>query len=243
MNVRPLPPRERARAALAQTFAISSCPAASPAPSTPDGVRTSQWKHALRGLKALEGTSGVLYLHERGLGVETALAAGTRFSSDFMDRPAIVFPLRNRQGQLVGVQGRYVDGRDQPKARTLGEKRSGLFLAAGALDATMPALLVTEAPLDALSLAQAGYPAVAMCGTEPPTWFHRLTAFRRVLLAFDADEAGDRATEKITPVLESFGARCGRLRPEGAKDWNELIQREGRDYLADFLALRVLTGG
>lgn len=94
----------------------------------------------------------------------------------------------------------------------------------GALDAQLPALLVTEAPLDALSLAEAGYPAVAVCGTEASAWMHRASAFRRVLLAFDADEAGDRAADKIAPHLASFGARPQRLRPEGAKDWNEMLQ-------------------
>lgn len=238
----PLPRRERARAALAQTFAVPSAPVTSPDCPEPNEAAKAGWKCALRGLQALSETRGSVYLHERGMSVETASAAGTRYSSNFLGRPAVVFPLRDRQGKLVGAQGRYVDGRDQPKARTLGDKRSGLFLTDGALDATMPVLLVTEAPLDALSLAQVGYPAVAVCGTEPPTWFHRLAAFRRVLLAFDADEAGDRAASKIAPLLTSFGARCERLRPEGAKDWNELLQREGRDALADFLAFRVLAG-
>lgn len=235
----PLPRRERARAALAQTFAVPVAPALPRA----DKGAAATWKHLLQGLQPLDETRGAFYLRERGLSLPTALGADARFCADFLGRPAVVFPLRDRQGKLVGAQGRYVDGHDQPKARTLGDKRCGLFVAKGALDAAMPALLVTEAPLDALSLAQAGYPAVAVCGTEPPTWFHRLAAFRRVLLAFDADEAGDRAADKVAPLLSSFGARCERLRPEGAKDWNELLQHAGQHDLADFLALHVLSGG
>lgn len=104
----------------------------------------------------------------------------------------------------------------------------------------LPALIVAEAPLDALSLAEAGYPAVALCGTDEPAWLHRICAFRRVLLAFDADEAGDRAGERLAPLLSSFGAKCERLRPEGGKDWNEVLQA-GREALGDWLALRVLT--
>ena len=139
-----------------------------------------------------------------------------------------------------------MDGRDRPKARTLGDKRASLFATDGAFSPTLPALIVTEAPLDALSLAHASYPALAVCGTEPPVWFHRLCAFRRVLLAFDADEAGERAADKLAPILESYGARCERLAPDadlgGAKDWNEALQSQGRDDLADWLAARVLVG-
>lgn len=248
----PLPRRERARAGLAQAFAL---PVAAPTlmsavvETTPDAMpdkpTVETWKRDLRGLRALDGTRAVAYLCGRGLPADVASAAGARFSPNFMGRPAIVFPLRDQAGALRGAHARYVDGRDRPKARTLGDKRESLFATAGAFSPFLPALIVTEAPLDALSLAHASYPALAVCGTEPPVWFHRLCAFRRVLLAFDADAAGERAADKLAPMLESFGARCERLAPDddfgGAKDWNEALQTQGRDNLADWLAARVLV--
>lgn len=261
-----LPRRERARLGLSQAFALPAPIVAEPTDEALPEVGEAQppiaaWKRELRGLRPLDDTRGAAYLRGRGLDGEIAAAAGARFSPDFMGRPAIVFPLRGPlsaakcsgeggshrrcsealYGPLRGVHARYVDGRDRPKARTLGDKRLSLFATAGAFSPILPALIVTEAPLDALSLAQASYPALALCGTEPPTWFHRLAAFRRVLLAFDADDAGERAADKLAPVLESFGARCERLTPESAKDWNEALQNEGRDALADWLAARVLV--
>ncbi len=246
----PLPRRERARASLAQAFALSTptppdaVVEASPA-ATPDKPEIESWKRDLRGLRSLDGTRAVAYLGGRGLPADVAGAAGARFSPNFMGRPAIVFPLRDQSGALRGVHARYVDGRDRPKARTLGDKRESLFATADAFSPILPALIVTEAPLDALSLAHASYPALAVCGTEPPVWFHRLCAFRRVLLAFDADDAGERAADKLVPMLESFGARCERLMPDddlgGAKDWNEALQTQGCDNLADWLAARVLV--
>ena len=253
-----LPRRERTRAALAQTFALPpstrTTPQATaelviknsreiPAPQQLNGEQSKAdqskgWKHALHSIVPLDGTRGMAYLQGRGLSLETAHTAGTRFSSDFMGRPAVVFPLRDQKGVLRGGHGRYVDGKDRPKARTVGDKKRALFVTQGALDPELPALIVTEAPLDALSLAEAGYPAVAVCGTEPPTWFHRVGAFRRVLLAFDADDAGDRAGEKLWPLLESFGARCERLRPEGGKDWSDVLL-QGKEALSDWLAWRV----
>ncbi len=234
----PMERRQRAQMALTRAFAV---PTAAPVKSAADSQNVS-WKRALRGLQPLNETRSAIYLEDRGLSVETVTLSGARFSPTFLGRPAVVFPLRDQSGALVGAQGRYVDGHDKPKARTLGDKRASLFATRDALNADLPALIVTEAPLDALSLAEAGYPAVALCGTQAPKWLHRVGAFRRVLLAFDADDAGDLAGEKLRPLLCSFGARCERLRPEGAKDWNEMLQASGRDALADFLAARVLLG-
>ena len=251
----PLPRRERARLGLSQAFALPVPPSDEPdapaevAPASPEAAPekppVAQWKRDLRALQPLGGTRGVSYLHGRGLPAGIATSAGARFSPSFMGRPAVVFPLRDQAGVLRGAHARYVDGRDRPKARTLGDKRDSLFASADALSPSLPALILTEAPLDALSLAQASYPAVALCGTEPPHWIHRLCAFRHVMLAFDADDAGERAAEKLAPLLESFGAHCHRLAPdadlEDAKDWNEALQIVGSDALSDWLAARVLT--
>jgi DNA primase len=92
-------------------------------------------------------------------------------------------------------------------------------------------LVVTEAPLDALSLAAVGVPALALCGTHAPAWLPLVAAFRRVALAFDADGAGDQAAALLGPLLRSFGARPERWRPEGGKDWNELLTRQGSQRL------------
>ena len=246
-----LPRRERARLGLAQVFnapvvqtPVCGHPSEDGGKGQVDSLaegqsRSGAWKRELQNLRSLEETDGALYLRGRNLSVPTVGAAGTRFCSSFMGRPALVFPLRDQSGQLQGAHARYVDGRDRPKARTLGYKNNAFFATANALDPMLPALIVTEAPLDALSLAEVGYPAVALCGTHPPRWMHRVCAFRRVLLAFDADDAGDSAAEKLGPDLEMFGARCERLRPEDFKDWNEAVQA-GRDELADWLASQIL---
>ena len=247
---------------------VAEAPAPEAAPIEPPAQpEVTPWKRELRALCPLDDIRprrcpGAAYLRGRGLDVATAKASGARFSPNFMGRPAIVFPLRGLlrvsdgfgevevarpasralYGPLRGVHARYVDGRDRPKARTLGDKRESLFATADAFSPALPALIVTEAPLDALSLAACGYPAVAFCGTQPPMGLHRASAFRRVLLAFDADGAGERAADALAPVLESFGARCERLTPQGAKDWNEALCNDGRDALADWLAARVLLG-
>jgi hypothetical protein len=88
----------------------------------------------------------------------------------------------------------------------------------------------------------AGCPALAFIGTSGPRWLHIACGLRRVILAFDADEAGDKAAAKIAALLQPYGARCERLRPDGAKDWNAMLQVLGSDGLADWLASRLGLG-
>jgi hypothetical protein len=228
--------RDRERAKLKKAFELppvsGSATINDPAGAPPD------WKKHLRHLAPLQGTPGADYLIGRSLSVELCHAAGVRFCGDWLGRAAVVFPIRNQAGVLVAAQGRYIDGRNDPKARTVGPKKRGAFITAGVWES--PAVIATEAPLDALSVASAGYPALALCGKDAPAWLPKVCAFRRVLLAFDADEAGDQAASELAATLTSYGARAERLRPEGAKDWNELLQSTGREGLADWLAVPVL---
>jgi hypothetical protein len=100
---------------------------------------------------------------------------------------------------------------------------------------------LTEAPFDALTLALCGVPAVALCGSSAPPEFLTRGAFgRRYWLAFDADEAGDKAAEAIGASLKRSGGLVERLRPSSAKDWNEALQAGGVVWDRTEEALRAL---
>ncbi|MCE5199864.1 toprim domain-containing protein [bacterium] len=96
---------------------------------------------------------------------------------------------------------------------------------------------MTEAPIDALSLALAQMPAIALCGTSGlPSWLVTRMAkpaapgrSRTVYLAFDADPAGDAAAAKIEGQLSLV--HCARLRPQSAKGWNAMLSTQGLDSL------------
>ena len=183
--------------------------------------------------------AAIAYLQKRGITLECARENEVRFVARWHGRPTLGFPFKAPGGEVVALAGRALrdGGMDKPAS---GPKKAGAFWATalgfGALDATLPAIILCEAPFDALSLALAGYPALALGGTNAPAWLHQKCAFRRVLLAFDADEAGDAAALKIGLNLASFGANCQRLRPQGAKDWNELLQRGGNEALEEVVA-------
>jgi DNA primase len=239
--------REIARRRVAQAFALSESRVDEAKPRTTETA--NNWRQQLRGLCPLNGTSGAKYVQRRGVALEVAHVAGARFSANFYGRAAVVFPIRDRSAALVAASGRYIDGRDNPKTRIAGAKRDGVFCAPVQLpsgrtlqpfDKDAPAIILTEAPIDALSIATAGFPAIALCGTSGAAWLHHACGLKRVFLAFDADDAGDNAAVALTRELTTYGASCERLRPDNAKDWNETLCTSGAVELTELLAASVL---
>ena len=229
------------------------------APTTASDDTGANWREQWRGAVELTGTPGAAYLHGRGIPLDAAQLAGVRFSSNWMRSQkwrgcaAAVFPIRDRAGEVIAAQGRRIEKTTGPNALTSGPKSRGVFAAparAGArvwqpFDPDGPGVFLCEAPIDALSLAACGFPALALCGingdaTTGPAWLRLACGLKSVYLAFDADEAGDSAARAMAALLGTYGARCETLRPDGAKDWNEALQASGRDALSDWIAARVL---
>jgi hypothetical protein len=225
-------PRLTGRAAALRAFGLHSAPQAPPAPpaqatATPPPP-AKDWQSQIAGARAITDTPGARYLERRSISAEVAAAAGVEFSPDFYGRPAVLFPVVDQAGDLVAVTGRHMDA-CTPKAHTAGPKSRGVFVTPGALQASP--LIVTEAPIDALSLAVCGFPAIAINGTSWPAWLPTAAAFRAVIVALDADAGGDEAAAKLTPALQAFGAKVERWRPSAGKDWNEALRTGGADAL------------
>lgn len=219
--------REFARRKSEQFFKI-------PEPAEPPESETAgTWRDQLQGERVLDATTAETYLQSRGINIEVAKASGAVYAPKFYGRPSVVFPICDRDGQQTGVSGRYFHPDATPKTRIAGTKKNGLFATVGALSSDT--IIITEAPIDALSIATAGYAAVALCGTSAPNWVHLACGLKRVVLAFDADRAGDKAAEALEAFISPFGARCERLRPEDTKDWNEALQCDS-DALSAMLA-------
>jgi DNA primase len=198
---------------------------------------------------AFVGSPAVKYLADRGISENVAWKSGCGYSGEWghwekqneewvllaRDR-RVIFPIYDRQGSLVAISSRAIDSNHHgSKAITRGPKSQGVFATAGALKSEM--LVITEAPIDALSLATAGFASIALIGTSWPDWLRFQGAFRKVAIATDADQAGDEAAVKLTNVLRGMGAVCHRLRPEGGKDWNELLIANGRIKFIEMMKL------
>ena len=242
------PADHRARMGRALARATRPRPVATvPEPKPGTWPWAAQWDASVP-LTAREAMPAAEYVMGRGIRWGPAHDAGARFhprygtgqSIDTPDGrrwrdpgPAIVFPLTapgsgTGTWALTGVSGRYLDGREAQGWRKVqtGGGGGGVFATLRAAHAD--ALVLVEGPMDALAWAQEGIPAIAV-GTALPGWLATLVLDRVVILAQDADTAGDAAAERHTPVLTGWGARVSRKRPRAPfKDWAEEAQHRDR---------------
>ena len=190
-----------------------------------------------------------IYLDGRGISTEIAIKAGCGYAEKWehweksdekwilkgTDRRA-VFPIYDSAGNLIAIHGRAIDEAhlNSPKI-TRGDKSVGLFLSdANIFESKI--LAICEGACDALALSMCGIPSVAMTGTTSPDWFYKKMAFRRVLIATDADDAGDKSAYKLKTELASRGTKTFRLRSRHAKDWSEVLEKIGAAQMRDFLS-------
>ncbi|HEX4383150.1 MAG TPA: toprim domain-containing protein [Myxococcales bacterium] len=165
----------------------------------------------------LEGTPGQEYVERRGVPCAVATAAGVKFSADHAGRPAVLAGLRDLQGDLTAVHGRYLHNlRGQNKMLTVG--RPGGVISIGARAGP---LILVEGLFDALSLAVCGQPAVATIGREVP-WL--VQTDRQILIAFDATRPGNEDAARLLALLP--GSRR-LLPPPRCKDWSTALAKRG----------------
>ncbi|HEX2949146.1 MAG TPA: toprim domain-containing protein [Armatimonadota bacterium] len=231
----PTPMKLRSRKTARSAFRISSAASPSVVPAIP--VENYNWQELLAGITPFPASPAEEYLHSRGMDALFPTASGVKFSSNWFGHPAVVFPIRNKDGRLVAAQGRYLDPQSNPKTRTAqalqGSAKDGVFSTPEAFH--QDEIIITEAPIDALSLALCGFPALATIGTHFPDWLPRACAFKPVYLATDADTGGDTFAARLAAALPSFGATVYRLRPDGEKDWNAVLMAHGRQALRSAL--------
>lgn len=201
------------------------------------GYAPDAWDQLLRALTS-QGYEGQLL--ER-LGFVHPRAEGGWYD---LFRHRLMFPILDLQGRPVAFGGRalrdgdqpkYLNSKDSPlfaKGRTL----YGLYQAREAIHRTGRAVIV-EGYMDLVSCHQYGIQeAVATLGTALTP--EQAALLRRhcqeVVLVYDSDEAGRRATERALPILEEAGvqARVAVL-PEGL-DPDGFLHRHGRE---EFLKL------
>lgn len=140
---------------------------------------------------------------------------------------SIVIPVLDEHGQVTEVYGRKI--RDNLREGTIyhlylpGPHR-GVWN--GAALGTSKEIILCEALLDALTFWCAGYRNVtASYGIEGFTADH-LALFERcsvdrILIAYDRDDAGDRAAEKLAKQLMACGLDCYRILFPKGMDANE----------------------
>lgn len=198
------------------------------------GTGHSPEQHLARAVP-LAGTPGEVYVARRGVSLSVAAAAGVLFERDFGGRPAVLAALRDREGALVSLHGRYLHTvRGQGKMLTIG--RGGGLLGVLGGWRTEPLILV-EGLFDALSLATCGWASVATIGRWA-SWLPEVAAGRTVWLAFDAGRPGEADVSCYAARLRASDVR--RLPPPTrCQDWSTALVKHGRSHVARWLRERL----
>lgn len=150
----------------------------------------------------------------------------------FRDR--VMFPIIDLRGNVIAFGGRIIDG-SGPKYLNSADtpvfkKSSNLFSLNFAKNSEEKRLILAEGYMDVISINQAGFEnVVATLGTALTQEQARLMAryTKEVIIAYDSDGAGQKATHKAINLLSEAGVRTKVIHMEGAKDPDEYIKKFG----------------
>jgi DNA primase len=161
------------------------------------GWAPDEWQALVQALKLPDDV-----VRDTGLGY---LNRNDRQTDAFRGR--ILFPIFDANGDAVGFGGRLMPGADGPKYKNTPEtvlyQKSKLLYALNwskARIVTDDRAIVCEGYTDVIGFARAGLPAaVATCGTALTNEHVKLLRryARKLVLAFDADSAGQAAAERF----------------------------------------------
>lgn len=205
------------------------------------GFAPDEWR-ALRDAAAKHGL-------EEELMLEVGLLGSSERSREPYDRfrGRIMFTIESRSGRVIAFGGRILEGdtKDAPKYLNSPEtpiyhKGSNLYGLSWARHSIRreESALVVEGYMDVVSLAAHGFEnVVAPLGTaltpEQAKLLSRYT--KRVLLLFDSDAAGLRATFKAGDTLLEVGLHPAVVTLPLGEDPDTLVRSEGREGLEQYL--------
>ena len=173
--------------------------------------------------------------------IDSGLVTVSQKNGNIFDRfrDRLMFPIIDIRGNVIGFGGRIMNSNDPNAAKYLNSpetlifnKRKNLFGLNYAKKTKLDYLILVEGYMDAIALHQYGFDcAVASLGTSL-TEEHAVLISRyveQVVLIYDGDEAGQRATRRAIPILEKAGIRVKVLQMRDAKDPDEYLKKFGAD--------------
>ena len=151
-------------------------------------------------------------------------------------RNRVIFPIIDVTGNVIAFGGRVMDD-SKPKylnsSDTPGFKKSkNLFALNYAKNHCAEQIILCEGYMDVIALHSAGVEnAVATLGTALTAEQARmLTKYtKKVILLYDSDDAGQRATDRAIQILNEVGLEVRILKLNNAKDPDEYIRKFGAE--------------
>ncbi|MBQ9248149.1 MAG: DNA primase, partial [Ruminococcus sp.] len=180
------------------------------------------------------------HLRSRGFTEAEMIAANLVFKSrsgnSVLDRfyNRVMFPIIDVRGNVIAFGGRIMSDQ-KPKYLNTSDtlvfnKSYNLFSLNNAKNSKSDSLILCEGYMDVISLNQAGFTnAVATLGTaltaDQASLMKRYC--KEVILCYDADEAGQKATARAINILRGVGLPVRVISIPDGKDPDEFIRRHG----------------
>lgn len=194
------------------------------------GYAPNDWRKLLTHMKE----KGYSYeeLYDANLANRSEKNGKISYYDNFRNR--VIVPIIDPRGNVVAFGGRVLDD-SKPKyvntSDTLVYKKSlGVFGLNFAKNSKEKSLILVEGYMDAISLHQAGFDnAIACLGTALTSEMaHLLSRYTdQIILSYDADEAGQKATQRAIGIFSSIGMKLKVLQLSGGKDPDEILKKYG----------------
>lgn len=199
------------------------------------GYAPDSWDSLLKHLKSLG--YGIGEMVDAGV---VKVGRNNNYYDTFKNR--VMTPIIDVRGNVIAFGGRVLDD-SKPKyvntSDTLVYKKTNeLFALNLAKDSGKDTLILCEGYMDVISMHQAGFTnAVAGCGTALTSEQVRLISryANEVILAYDADEAGQKAVHKAMNLFKTTDVKIKVPKFVGGKDPDEIIKKLGRDKFKGML--------
>lgn len=173
-----------------------------------------------------------------------AYLAGKSEKGHYYDafRNRVMFPIIDVAGNVIAFGGRVMDDSKPKYKNTMDtpafKKSRNLFALNFAKNTGTEQLILCEGYMDVIALHAAGFTnAVATLGTaiteEQARLMKRYT--KKVIISYDADEAGQKAATKAMKLLCDVGLEVGVIKVPGAKDPDEYIKTYGKDKFREVI--------
>ena len=218
------------------------------------GLSLHTIKHVGLGYAPENRKTLVSYLQQKGYTANELIQANVAFqgrSGAPVDRfsARVMFPIIDLRGNVIGFSGRVLTD-VKPKYLNTSEtlvfhKSNGLFAMNFAKNNADGQLILAEGNMDVISLHQAGFTnAVASLGTSlTPEQAHLMAKYaKEVVICYDADAAGQKATARAIPLLRNAGLEVRVLNIPNGKDPDEYIRSYGEQGSARFRQLLTRSG-
>ncbi len=174
-----------------------------------------------------------------------AFLAGKSEKGHYYDafRNRVMFPIIDTADNVIAFGGRVMDDSKPKYKNTMDtpvfKKSRNLFALNFARHTAAESLILCEGYMDVIALHAAGFTnAVATLGTaitaEQARIMSRYT--KKVIISYDADEAGQKAAARAIKMLEEVGVEVGVIKTPDAKDPDEYIKTYGKEKFAEVIS-------